>query len=56
MLLYIRNSLYWFSLDAHVVHVWCSTGAEAQCADVYAVDMKIMRLFLGGGGGVKEVR
>lgn len=35
-------SLYWFSLDAHVVQVWCSTGAMAQYADVYAVDMKTM--------------
>lgn len=34
--------MYQFSLDAHVVKVWCSTAAMAQYADVYAVDMKTM--------------
>lgn len=34
--------MYQFSLDAHVVKVWCSIAAMAQYADVYAVDMKTM--------------
>lgn len=34
--------MYCFLLEALIAQVWCSTGAMAHYADVYAVDIKTM--------------